>query len=699
MNASESAPSQGIQSSTQPICMVDAVLAGVGVGGVYGAFFLCVDLLVHQNAMPASEASQLVLWFAGFGALLGLPAFAVMVFLARFINPKPSLAALVAVACGLAAQIVFFKIMTGRQLLATVPVPWLLAWTMYRFNDSRGAAVLKRGVAIVAAGAWLVPLIVAYGLASQGALTRMGAIAVTLAVVYFAQRQSLKKCLAVAGVQVVVLIAVQFLGTASPAWSSFAKVEDSKTSRIQGEEKQSPNIVMVVLDTTRRDHFGCYGDDRGLTPVVDKLASEGVVYEDMISTSPWTVPSHASLFTGLYPKTHGCSFEHHRWLDGGFLTLAEMLGASGYQTVSLAGNVYLKNSNQLQGFTDHLETWDRVRGSAFHDVLMKLGAPSKWADHGVIETGQVLQEWFEDKYDDEKPFFLFINLMEAHWPLYPPMKWRQKHLPSCAGYVSATRASGRFYGPHWLAGASHSTCDADCVRAMYAGSVAYQDHELQHVLDLIAERVDLDDTLLIVTADHGENLGEAGRWDHVFAVNDHLIHVPLIVRYPKQFPAGTRVKGMCQTVDIVPTILNVLGHGTSMSDLPGRTLVPAQFEARDQTFSQVHPYYGHLERMAGVVGLKKDTADFTSHLRCVRTDQYKFVWSSDGNHQLYDLPYDPDEATNILDKEPEIGKKLLELLEQQWALQPDYVSRGNDDDDSFSVDELRKLRSLGYLGD
>ncbi len=704
MTPSANAKSSSSYEHAQAVSAVDVVATGAGVGAVYGAFFLCVDMLVHHNAMPASEASQLVLWFAGFGALLGMPMMAGLVFLARLINPRPGLSALVAVACGLAAQIVFLKTMTGRQLLATVPVPWLLAWTMYRFNDTRGANVLKRGLAVVAAAAWLVPLIVAFGLTSQGAMVRMGAIAVALAIVYLAQRQSLARCFAVLGVQVIMLIGIQFLGTASPAWSSYAKTEDAKIANAktvgqQGGERLSPNIVMIVLDTTRRDHFGCYGDDRGLTPVVDKIASEGVVYEDMISTSPWTVPSHASLFTGLFPQTHGCSFEHHRWLDGGFLTLAEMLGASGYQTVSLVGNVYLKNSNQLQGFADHLETWDRVRGSAFHDMLMKLGGPAKWADHGVIETGQVLREWFDNKYDAKKPFFLFINLMEAHWPLYPPMAWRQKHLPSCAGYVSATRASGRFYGPHWLAGESHSKCDADCIRAMYTGSVAYQDHELQHVIDLISNRVDLDDTLLIVTADHGENLGEADRWDHVFAVNDHLIHVPFIVRYPKQFPAGTRVKGMCQTVDVVPTIFDVLGHGRTMEGLPGRSMLPAQFEPRNHAFAQVHPYYGHLERMAGVVGLRKDTGGFTSHLRCVRSDQYKFVWSSDGKHQLYDLPFDPDEATNILDKEPEIGEKLLAVLVKQWTLQPDYVSRGNDDAASFSAEELRKLRSLGYLGD
>jgi len=690
--------SHSTPTRSQSIGFVDVLGAGVGVGGVFGAFFLCVDVLVHGNAMPASEASQLILFFAGLGAMIGIPAMAILALLARFINPRPKLSALVAVACGLAAQLVFIKIMTGRQLIATIPVPWLLAWTMYRFDDQRGAMVLKRGLAIIAGAAWLVPLIVAGGLTGKGAMVRMVVIAVALAIVYLAQRLSLVRFYTVLGAQAVVLIVIQFFGTASPAWASYAIAGGEESSQQVEQDTAPPNIVIVVLDTTRRDHFGCYGDDRGLTPIVDKIADEGVVYEDMISPSPWTVPSHASLFTGLYPKTHGCSFEHHRWLDSGFLTLAEMLSATGYQTVSLVANVYLKNSNQLQGFSDHLETWDRVRGTAFHEMLMKIGAPAKWADHGAIESVQVLQEWFDDKYDAKKPFFLFINLMEAHWPLYTPMAWRQKHLPSCASYVSATRASGRFYGPHWLAGASHSECEADCIRAMYAASVAYQDHKLQSVLDLLDERAGLEDTMLIVTSDHGENLGEAGRWDHVFAVNDHLIHVPFIVRYPKLFPAGTRISGQCQMVDMVPTIFDTLGHGPTMSELPGRSLVPSHFEPREHAIAQVHPYYGHLERMAGVVGLRRDTGQFTSALRCVRTDQYKFVWSSGGKHQLYDLSYDPDETTNILDKEPQIGQRLQQVLEQQWSLQPDYVSRESEDSESFSAEELRKLQSLGYLG-
>ncbi len=210
-------------------------------------------------------------------------------------------------------------------------------------------------------------------------------------------------------------------------------------------------------------------------------------------------------------------------------------------------------------------------------------------------------------------------------------------------------------------------------------------------------RTDFDNTLVIITADHGEHQGEHGQWDHVFSVGEALIHVPLLIRHPSKFPKGHRVPGQCQLVDIVPTVFDVLGVPCPVSELPGRTLVPDRFEPRKYAYSEVHPYYGHLERLAEVTGMKRDVAEFLGYRRSVRTDQYKFVWSDRGQRQLFDISVDPQEAHDLINDLPEVAAQLEAHMHDWWKAQPPYESRETIESSPTSQDTLRGLRGLGYV--
>jgi arylsulfatase A-like enzyme len=238
------------------------------------------------------------------------------------------------------------------------------------------------------------------------------------------------------------------------------------------------------------------------------------------------------------------------------------------------------------------------------------------------------------------------------------------------------------------------------VRALYDAEVAYLDAQLGRLLTVLRDAVDLDNTLLIVTADHGENLGEGARWNHLFAVNDQLVRVPLLIRYPARFPAGLRIGGQCQTVDIVPTIYDVLGRTPQVAGLPGRSLVPQGFAAREVTFVESIPFYNDLARMSAVRGMERDISEFTRTLRAIRTDRLKYVWSSAGDHALYDLDRDPDEAVNIIAQQPDRAKDLAERLQVWWEAVPKYEAQANPASSEATAPlgpaERERLRALGY---
>lgn len=460
----------------------------------------------------------------------------------------------------------------------------------------------------------------------------------------------------------------------------------------------APNVVLIVLDTTRRDRFGVYGHKGDLTPVMDGFAENAVVYDQAISTAPWTVPSHASMFTGLYPCSHGCSYEHHVWLDDSFDTLQEILAGVGYQTLALCANFWVEESNILQGFQEVVSLEGVYDLLATRRLALALGWPTRWVDKGADEGVDALGVWFRERHEPSKPTFLFLNLFEAHVEYVPPTATRDT-LEATGVELRAALSHARNYNP-CLTNIKRLN-DPELARslsALYDAEIRYQDRRLGDFLELIRAHLPSENTLVIVTSDHGENLGEAGRWEHLFAINDLLLQIPLLIRFPEGLGGGTRIPGICQTVDLFTTILAAAGLHEHMKDLPGGDLHPDRFEAREAAFAQVSPFYPYLHYVEKGRGVSAGMGDFVAHYRTIRTEHYKFVWSSIGKHGLYELGNDALETNNLIQREPERAADLHAKLMAFWKDQPKYQRQAKDVT-TAPMDKrvIERLRSLGYV--
>ena len=466
-----------------------------------------------------------------------------------------------------------------------------------------------------------------------------------------------------------------------------------------------PNVVVIVLDTTRRDALGCYGAPAGTTPVLDAIAAEGVVYERAFAPSHWTVPSHASLMTGTAPPSHECSADDRLWLDDSLDTLAERLQRAGYDTAAFFSNSWLGATNMLQGFETRISL-GRYRDLASLELAAFLGLPSAWVDKGSGQAPRVLSQWLSGRRELEKPVFVFLNLLEPHAPYAVPAGALPAELPDGIGKRELYAFARDFDPAHEGLLQRANPADDRLARMLYREAIRYQDRRLGEFLEVLERWTGSDDTLLVIVSDHGENLNDDGRWGHAFDVNDTLIHVPLVIRYPRSPETpdsaldqrrGLREPGLCEMADIAPTILGLVGEDAA--DMTGRTLVPGQFEPLEAVYAQRFPLYSAFKFAVenGLTTRDDIVSKFTTHSYVIRTEDWKFIWDSGGAHELYDLATDPAETKNVFASEPDIAAQLEARLMDWRAKQPRLVAPGSGAP-AGSVDRgaLDHIDDLGY---
>jgi arylsulfatase A-like enzyme len=416
--------------------------------------------------------------------------------------------------------------------------------------------------------------------------------------------------------------------------------------------KPRPNVLMIVLDTLRADHVSCLGKSRPTTPALDALAREGTLYATCISPGSWTLPSHASLFTGLYFRDHRAGCQTLR-LDVELTTLAEALGGAGYATVGFSNNPWLGSGTGLtQGFAE------------FHDVWRDRGAT---VDQGAAVTNERALAWIDDRPAKSAPFFMFVNYLEPHLAYAPPPPFDRAYLPEEADPARVARLRA-FRNPddlaHDLKVPGHVLEDEDLkiLAAQYAGEVAYLDSRLGELVQGLRSRGLLDGTLLVVTSDHGEHLGDHGLLDHKMSLYDALLHVPLVLRYPASIPSGLVVTGLVQTNDVYPTVLATCG--IQAPPPPGSRLLPFDDE-RDSTRTLALAEFDRPAPFAQVVKQQfpdGDFAPFDRSLLALRTPRYKLIVGSDGRRELYDVSLDPGEKNDLCASEPRLLADLSTLL-------------------------------------
>jgi len=387
-----------------------------------------------------------------------------------------------------------------------------------------------------------------------------------------------------------------------------------------------PSLLLVTIDTLRADHVGVYGAAGARTPTLDRLAAEGTRFETAIASAPLTLPSHASILTGLYPPHHGVRYNGVSRLQPSFQTLTEQLRDAGYATGAVVGSYVLAGKYGLdQGF-DHYDDDTQSRGNP--------------AERPASEVTDAALAWLEGA---ERPFFLWVHYYDPHERYAPPPPF-------------ATRFAGR----------------------PYDGEIAYVDSELGRLLESLGARGALDETLIAVTSDHGESLGEHAELAHSYSLYDAVLAVPLVFRGPG-VPRARVVKGVVRSVDVAPTLSSLLGlaplagsDGMDLSPLWGDSSPPS-------------------DRFAFAETLATRLEHGWSPLFAIRTRSHHYVRAP--RPELYDLASDPGELSNQLEIQPEARLAAALDAEISRVLEGEVQSAEEGVDD-----EARdRLRSLGYL--
>jgi len=431
-----------------------------------------------------------------------------------------------------------------------------------------------------------------------------------------------------------------------------------------------PHIVLLVVDALRRDFVGCYGGEDDATPALDRIAAEGVRFANAYANAPWTLPSHASLFTGLPPEVHRqthvaveetegrVGIAAAARLPGRHTTMAAALKELGYQTVGISQNPWVGPlSTQDHGF-DHF--WEPARPSS-------LPFPERQGeDLRFHPVTYCFRKFLELRRAPERPLFLFVNYIACHLPYDPPELYRQRFLQGPAPRRLAEVESG-----NWLVKQEAGELDggaAERLRELYRAEAAYADAAVDELrAELEAARL-LDDTLLIATSDHGECIGHHDFFDHQFNLYEDLLRVPLVVRGAALEP-GAVCAELVQLSDLLPTVLAAAGGDAVRARLrlPGTPLLdargPARIPARPLFFmfrrgSRV------LARLKGILG-PAAWARLDRDLFAVRDGAMKLILAGDGEQELYDLAADACEERPLV--RPEKEAALRAALAQRYA--------------------------------
>jgi len=448
-----------------------------------------------------------------------------------------------------------------------------------------------------------------------------------------------------------------------------------------------PNVLLIVLDTARADHLSCYGYSRKTSPYIDTLGAEGIVYEFAYAPACWTLPSHASLFTGLEPLEAGATSETLH-LPESNKTIAEMLSKAGYDTAAFVCNTWVSKERGFgQGFHEYYEMWrsTQTQGKVVHV-----------SDVEAVTTEKVVT-WLKEHTVKKDPFFLFINLNCVHLPYQPPEPHLSAFLSSDYADAESERISSIMSMWKHLAGELQLTeRDYSIMRDLYDGEIAFADQCVKQITETLRSIKMLDNTIVIVTSDHGENLGEHDRIDHALSMYETTLHVPLIIRYPKRFEAGTRSKELISLVDIAPTLIDLCDVTSEQNNIINnqRSLAGNDFVNR--------PFVGAANErpMMGISIMKKNFPDFDTsiidhRLGAIRTKNHKLLNNIGGTVELYDMIADPHEINDLSHTKVDIRNKLHHIL-NSWR---NGLISGGQDQILQSQDEesLEILRSLGYV--
>ncbi len=471
-------------------------------------------------------------------------------------------------------------------------------------------------------------------------------------------------------------------------------VERRELAALPPVSSASPNVLLIVMDTVRAESLSLYGYGRPTTPQLERLAKKGVRFDWAISTAPWTTPSHASMFTGRWP--HDLSSDWRTMelkpLDTSYPTIAEELRNSGYLTAGFVANMeYCGYETGLnRGFT-HYEDYPFSVGEVVVSSSLgrfianspKLRTLTEYHELASYKSAADVNESFLGwlgRQDQERPFFAFLNYFDAHEPYLPPKPFEAR-----LGSVTPRNNSLiQHWRNHQAKRADKEDMSAQEIEAelyAYEGSIAYIDQQLGILFDALEKRDVLQNTLVILTSDHGEQFGEHGLFEHVNSLYLPLLHVPLVIIFPSRVPMGVQVSEPVSLQELPTTISDLLRSrengfaGASLARFWDRVRAPAVEEQR--------PLLSEADFMP-------DLFDWwpisKGNMKSLLLDPYHYIKNGDGSEELYDFKRDYAEKENLAATEE--GRRFLDqfrasldsILVNDWALEAQNPARPRSDE-------------------
>ena len=426
------------------------------------------------------------------------------------------------------------------------------------------------------------------------------------------------------------------------------------------EKKQQtfkPNLVLISIDTLRADHLSCYGYNRPTSPTLDKIASEGLLFEDASATSPWTLPSHGTLLTGFYPGQIGLNNKLSK-LPSEIETLATVLSRHFFVTGAIVNSIYLSQKYGLSKGFDY-----------FHYI------PESYTTTGVapIIINQSIQ-WMQKHINQQ--FFLFLHFYDVHSDYRSLPQYEKDFVSPYHGVVDGTNKQLLLVREGEIV---LNKVDTTHLSDLYDAGIRQLDDQLKKLFDFLRQEVLLKKTFIIITSDHGEEFLEHGKILHSQTHYQEAVHIPLIIHGPG-IPRSRKMKEVVSLVDVMPTVLSLLGIPRP-SSLAGLDLCPLWQKDNSKA----------LDRFIFIEADKKNVRDDIK--RVVRKGTYKLHYNLlTKESEFYDLTNDPKERFNIISEFPSLVEVLFAELKKFMK-----TSKRSKQYITLTPDEIKKLKRLGYL--
>ena len=476
-----------------------------------------------------------------------------------------------------------------------------------------------------------------------------------------------------------------------------------------------PNVLLIVLDTVRYDHCSCNGYERNTTPFLTEFCTDAVRFENAFSAAPWTPPSHGSLFTGHYPSHHGY-FDEGTEFNAGCRTITEVLHDKGYGTIGVVPNVKIGSHTPIaKGFDQHLEHYQLLSypdsiSEVYTDYIRYTREWIRLAQRHLTGNAQmakfstdVLKNRMQKHQRSRKPFFGFVNYLRAHGPYepYEPYRSRFQQFDESEFDIEKLEHLSLNGGYQYLAGELDvSEAEWNAIADWYDGEIAYLDSLLNDLINSMKEYGIYEDTMIIITADHGEHFGENGRASHQFSLYDELIHIPLLIKFPNQQYGGEVISELVSHIDIAPTITDACGI-KGETDYGGMSLLPLEDHNRDAIFAE----YGRPATALQVLKnhtenpVSQSVLDRLDHgLQCIRTNTDKYIRVLGGDDEFYDIADDPDEQHDLLTANTMSEKMERAEEDYQEKINTRLKTHPKIEVPEFNESKIKQnLQDLGYL--